>query len=65
MRVKDVFYIYRRTFARDAKLQSIDPQYILRVTGWESTYMLDYYTAGMRRMDAAVSAFRDFDPFVD
>ena len=64
--LKDVFHIYRRTFARDAKRHGIDTQHILGTAGWNGEQMLNRYTEAMREEeDERMEAFNGFDPFVD
>ena len=65
--MRDVVHIHRRTFARDAKLQRIDTQYILGTAGWKREQMLNRYTVAMREEeeDERLQAFDGFDPFVN
>ena len=63
--VKDIFHIFRRTFARDTIIQGIPRQYIQAIAGWVDGQMLDRYTAAMQQEEKAVHAFSNFEPFVD
>ena len=61
--IKDVYHIFRRTFAAHAVRQGIPRPYIQAIAGWSTPQMLDHYTAAMEAEDGAIEAFRGFKPF--
>ena len=63
MDLRDVFHIFRRTVARNAKRQKIDTQHILGNLGWKGEQMLNRYTAAMQ--EERCKAFEDFELFED
>ena len=58
--LRDVFHIFRRTVARNAKRQKIDTQHILGNLGWKGEQMLNRYTAAMQEEEERLKAFEDF-----
>ena len=63
--LRDVFHIFRRTVARNAKRQNIDTQHILGNLGWKGEQMLNRYTAAMQEEEERLKAFEDFELFED
>ena len=61
--VKDMFHIFRRTWAAQAVRQGIPRPYAQAIAGWATPTMMDQYVEAMQAEEGAREAFRDFRPF--
>ena len=62
--VRDTFHIFRRTWAAMAVRQGVPRLHVQAIAGWNSTAMLDRYTAEMAAEEGAVEEFKQkFKPF--